>query len=126
VGKLQGDSASLAMDGIRHPGKPCNQIVAVHAELAAHRISLGPDEGVAGEDEPHPPFREHLHEPDELFGAAAVGRGETLPGGRADETVLQGQGTDSCGLEKNGFAHHFSCLFNLVDILLTRPSAADM
>jgi len=126
VGKLQGDSASLAMDGFRHPGKAGNQTVLVNTELAPHRIALGPDEGVTGDNEPYLAFGKYLHEPDKLIGAAAVGCGETLPSGRADEAVLQVQGTNPRGLEKDGFAHATSCVFKIVDILLTRPPAADM
>ena len=111
MGKLQNDPPALAVDGIRHSGKPGDEIVAVNAELAAHRVALGPDKGMARDDEPHTAFGEPLHEPDELIGAAAVGRCETLPGCRADETVGHIQGTDPSGLEKNGIDHASSCVF---------------
>ena len=126
VGKLQDDPAALAMDGIRHPGKPGDEIVAVNAELAPHRNPLGPDKGMARDDEPHPSFGEPFHEPDELIGAAAVGRSKAFPGGRADETVGQFQGTDLRGLEKDGIAHANPRSVHFVGSPVDKAPAPDM
>jgi hypothetical protein len=105
VGELKDNPASLAVGGFRHPGKPGDANVAVNAQLAPYRISLGHDEGVARDDESHPSFGKLRHEPDEIVGASAIGGRKAFPGRGADEAIENFQGTDLRGLEKDGFVH---------------------
>jgi len=126
VGQLQDDPAALAVDGLCHPGKPGDAAVAVDAQLAPHRKPLGPDMGMAGNDEPHTALGELAHEPDEFVGADAIGRCKTLPGCRADHAIGKFKGADFRGLKKNGFTHANPRSALMLDLLLTRPWAPDM
>jgi len=95
VGQLGENSGGKGMDGIGDPGQARDEGVVENRKLAGRRLAGRMDEGVAGDDEAdvsggEPAVEVHLSIRDHpVFG------GHIIVGGRTDETVGDGDGSDA-------------------------------